>query len=136
MANAMYNIAKKGFGDGSLDWDTQTFKVALLTGHTFDADHSDFSVNIQPNEITGTGYTAGGATMTNSAPTIDTVNDWVEYDATDVTWTASTISATAAVVYEVSTDYPICYIDFGTTQTTSATDFTISWNADGVFKLA
>ena len=136
MANAMYNIAKQKFGDGTLDWDTQTFKVALLTGHTFDAEHNDFSVDIQPNEVSGTGYTAGGATMTNSAPTIDTVNDWAEYDAADVVWSASTISATAAVVYEASTDYPICYIDFGSTKSSSASDFTISWNADGVFKLA
>jgi len=136
MANAMYNIAKQKFGDGTLDWDTQVFKVALLTGHIFDADNADFSLDIQPDEVTGTGYTAGGATMTNSAPTIDTVNDWAEYDAADVTWTTSTISATGAVVYEVSTDYPICYIDFGSAQISSASDFTISWHTDGVFKLA
>lgn len=136
MANSMYNIAKQKFGDGTLDWDTQVFKVALLTGHTFDAEHNDFSLDIQPNEISGTGYTAGGATMTNSAPTIDTVNDWAVYDAIDVTWATSTLSATAAVVYEVSTGYPICYIDFGVTKTSSASNFTISWNTDGVFKLA
>lgn len=136
MANGMYNIAKQKFGDGTLDWDTQVFKVALLTGHTFSEEHSAFTTDIQPNEITGTGYTAGGATMTNSAPTIDTVNDWATYDATDVVWATSTLSATAAVVYEVSTDYPICYIDFGSAQTSSASDFTISWSSDGVFKLA
>lgn len=136
MANAMYNIAKQKFGDGTLDWDTQVFKVALLTGHTFDANNSDFSLEIQPNEVTGTGYTAGGATMTNSAPTIDTVNNWAVYDATDVTWATSTISATAAVVYEVSTDYPICYVDFGVVKSSSSSPFTITWNADGVFKLA
>ena len=136
MANAMYNIAKQKFGDGTLDWDTQVFKIALLTGHVFDADDDDFSLDIQPDEISGTGYTAGGATTTNSAPTIDTVNDWAVYDASDATWVASTISATAAVIYEVSTDYPICYVGFGSTKTSSSSDFTISWSADGVFKLA
>lgn len=136
MANGMYNIAKQKFGDGTLDWDTQVFKVALLTGYTFDANHNDFSLEVQPSEVTGTGYTAGGETMVNSAPTIDTVNNWAVYDATDVVWAASTISATAAVVYEVSTDYPICYIDFGSTKSSSASDFTISWSVDGVFRLA
>ncbi len=136
MANTMYNIAKQKFGDGTLDWDTQTFKAALLTGHVFDVGNNDFSVDIQPEEISGTGYTAGGATMTNSAPTIDTVNDWAVYDAADVTWATSTLSATAAVVYEVSTDYPICYIDFGSTKTSSSSNFTISWDTGGVFKLA
>jgi len=136
MANGMYNIAKQHLGDGILDWDTQTFKVALLTGHTFNVNNTSFTADIQPNEVTGTGYTAGGASMTNSAPTIDTVNNWAVYDATDVTWVASTISATAAVVYEVSTDYPICFIDFGSAQSSSASNFIISWSADGVFKLA
>lgn len=136
MANAMYNIAKQKFGDGTLDWDTQTFKVALLIGHTFNEENSDFSVDIQPDEISGTGYTVGGATMVTSAPTIDTENDWAVYDAIDVTWSTSTLSATAAVIYEVSTDYPICYIDFGVTKTSTASNFTISWSTDGVFKLA
>jgi len=136
MANFMYNTAKAKLGDGTIDWDTSVIKVLLLdaTGAAA-ADPDDTSIAvIDTNEVTGTGYTAGGATMTCSAPTVDTVNDWAEYDATDVTWSTSTITASGAVVY--SGDVPICFVDFGASKVSSAGDFTIQWHADGVFKLA
>ena len=136
MANVIYNSFKKSIGDGTIDWDTDTIKVALVTStYTPDIDtHTDFSTHIT-NEVVGTGYTAGGATLTGNAVTVDTVNDWAEYDANDVTWTTSTITARGAVVYK-STGELISYVDFGSDKISSAGDFKITWHADGVFKLA
>lgn len=137
MANVIYNSFKKAIGDGTIDWDTTTIKVALVTStYTPDIDtHTNFSTHVT-NEVVGTGYTAGGATLTTPTVTIDTVNDWAEYDAADVTWSTSTITARGAVVYASVAGDLICYVDFGTDKTSSAGDFTIQWHADGIFKLA
>ena len=138
MANVIYNSFKKAIGDGTVDWDTTVIKCALVTStYTPDIDtHTDFSTHIT-NEVTGsTGYTAGGETLAGTAVTVDTTNDWAEYDATDVTWTTSTITARGAVVYASVGGDLICYVDFGTDKISSAGDFKITWHADGVFKLA
>ena len=137
MANVIYNSFKKAIGDGTVDWDTDTIKVALVTStYTPDIDtHTDFSTHIT-NEVVGTGYTAGGATLAGTAVTVDTANDWAEYDANDVTWTTSTITARGAVVYASTGGDLICYVDFTTDKISSAGDFKITWHADGVFKLA
>lgn len=137
MANAIYNSFKADIGDGTLDWDTDTFKIALVTS-TYSPDidtHNNFTTHVT-NEVVGTGYTAGGATLTTSAPTVDTTNDWAEYDATDVTWSASSITARGAVIYKNTTEELVCYIDFGSDKTSSSGDFTVQFHADGVFKLA
>ena len=138
MANVIYNSFKKAIGDGTIDWTTDTIKVALVTStYTPDIDaHTNFTTHIT-NETTGsTGYTDGGATLTTPAVTIDTVNDWAEYSGDNITWSASTITARGAIVYASVAGDLICYVDFTTDKTSSDGDFTITWHADGVFKLA
>jgi len=145
MANVIYNSFKKAIGDGTvIDWaNATTVKVMLLDDtHTVDIDTHDFKDDIDGtgDEITGTGYTAGGAVITTRTITVDTVNDWAEYDGDDVTWGSSTITARYGVVYKdtgvASTSPLICFVDFGSNKSSSNGDFTISWHADGVFKLA
>ena len=61
MADVIYNAYKKGLGDGAIDWLNDTIKVMLVTSaYTPDQDAHDFKDDIT-NEISGTGYTAGGA---------------------------------------------------------------------------
>ena len=99
MANVIYNIAKASIGDGTIDWDLNTIKVALVTStYVPDIDaHTDFATHIT-NEVVGTGYTAGGAALAGKAVTVDNTNDWAEYTATNVTWSTSTITARGGVV--------------------------------------
>ena len=137
MANLVYNSFKAKIGDGSIDWDTSVIKVALVTSsYVPDADtHTIFATHVT-NEVVGTGYTAGGATLTTIAPTVDIVNDVAKYDADDVTWPSSTITARGAVVYEATNGHLICYCDFITDKSSSDGNFTIAWHTDGVFKIA
>ena len=69
-------------------------------------------------------------TLTQSAGTIT-------FDADDVTWTSSTITARGAVVYDdsLTNDPLLCYIDFGADKTSSFGDFAVAFNASGVFTL-
>jgi len=137
MASAIYNEFKAKIG--SIDWANDTIKVALVTSsYTLDIDaHSNF--DDITNEVSGTGYTAGGAALANKTVTRDDTNDWAKYDADDVTWANSTITARGAVIYKdtgtTSTSTLVAYVDFVTDKSSSAGDFIIQWHTDGVFRL-
>lgn len=140
MANVIYNGFKASIGDGTVDWDTDTIKVALVTSaYTPDID-LDVNFDDITNEVVGTGYVAGGGTLVGCAVTVDAVNNWAEYNANDFTWSTATVTARGAVIYK-DTGAPassplINYVDFGSDKTSSAGDFTVQWHDDGVFKLA
>lgn len=139
MADLIYNYFKTHIMDGGIDLDTDTIKVALVTStYTPNADtHEDFAD--VTNEITGTGYTAGGAALASKTVSIDTTDDEGVFDAADVTWTSSTLTARGAVIYKdtgtAATSLLICYLDFGSDQSSSAGDFTIQWNSEGILNL-
>lgn len=133
-----YGVPIKNMYSGAnvVDWDTDTIKVALCTStYTPDVDTHDFFNDIT-NEVVGTGYTAGGKTLTASAPTYDTATNETRLDAADTEWAESTITARYAVVYKstgTSTTSPlILYVDFGENKVSSAGLFKIVWNAVGL----
>lgn len=137
MANAIYNNFKGQIGNGSIDWDNDVIKIALVTSaYTPDIDaHTDFATHIT-GEVVGTGYTAGGATLAGNAVTVDNALDLAKYSANSITWTASTITARGAVVYHSVSGDLICYVDFVSDQSSTAGDFTINWHTNGIFTLA
>lgn len=139
MANIIYNSFKKKIMDGSIDLDTDTIKVALVTSdYTPSQDNHEDYADIT-NEVSGTGYTAGGATLANKAVTKDNTDNEGVFDADDVTWTSSTITARGAIVYKDSgtdaTSWFICYFDFGSDKSSSSGDFKITWNSEGIVNL-
>ena len=133
MANLVYNTYKENTLLGHIDLNNDTLKVALVTSsYIADPDHTSFT-----NEVAGTGYTAGGATLVNTAVTKDDINDKAFLDADDVTWATSTITARGAVIYKDDTpDILIAYIDFTSDKSSTAGDFTIQWNAAGIIQLS
>lgn len=139
MADIIFNNFKKLIMNGSIDLDTDTIKVALVTSsYTPDQDTHDFFDDVT-NEVVGTGYTAGGAALANKTVTADNTDNEGVFDADDVSWTTSTITARAAVLYKstgtASTSALICYIDFGANKISTAGTFTIAWNAEGILNL-
>jgi hypothetical protein len=130
--------------DGSIDLDTDTIKVVLVTSsYTPNIDtHTQYS-HIT-NQVTGTGYTAGGATLANKSVAVDTTNDRAKFDADDTTWTTASITARGAIIYKYvdnagspdDTSPLICYKDFGADVTSTNADFTIKWHADGILYLS
>jgi hypothetical protein len=141
MANVTFNSFKSDI-NGNIDWDdntTTTIKVMLVTStYTPDIDLHEFISDVT-NEVVGTGYTAGGKAIVNRTKTIDDTLDIVKYDADDVAWLSSTITARGAVVYKdtgtPATSPLIGYLDFGADKSTSNVTFTIQWSAEGVFKV-
>ena len=139
MADAVYNYAKAEMLRGHIALDSDTINVALVTSsYTPDIDaHENF--DDLDNEVSGTGYTAGGAALANKAVTKDTGDDEGVFDADDLTWESASITARAAIVYRDSgveaTSQLIAYIDFTEDKTASGGDFTIQWNAEGILNL-
>lgn len=141
MASAAYNSGKVKLGDGSIDWDTDTIKMALVTtSYTPDIDSHDFWDDVSANEVGASGsYSAGGVTLTASV-TQDNTNDRAIYDANDVTITGFTGTFRYAVVYKstgiASTSALICYIDItGSNNQVINGTISLTVNAAGVFNL-
>lgn len=139
MASLIYNSFKRDIMNGSIDLDTDTIKVALVTStYTPDQDAHDNFDDVT-NEVSGTGYTAGGAALGSKVVSVDNTDNEGVFDAADATWSTSTITARAAVLYKdtgtPSTSKLICYIDFASDQISSAGDFVIAWNAEGILNL-
>ena len=133
---SLYNHTAKLFADGS-NAVGDTYKVQLYSTATFDATNTTLAGITGTEATTGTGYTAGGATLANAAVTTVTTND-AKFDADDVTWTASggSITASYAVIYNDTdaNDPPLAFIDFDGSQSAGdGTDFKVVWNANGIF---
>lgn len=123
-----------------IDIDTDTIKIALCTSaYTPSQDTHDFFNDIT-GEVSGTGYTAGGATLSSVTWAYTSGTNVWKFDAADVSWTGSTITARYAVIYvdtagASSTDPLIAYIDFGADISTTTGTFNIVFDAAGIFTI-
>ena len=124
-----------------VDWDSDTIKVALLTSsYTPNQDTHDYFDDVSTYEVTGTGYTTGGNTLSSKTVTYDGTNNVVILDAADVTWSSSTITARYAVVYDdagasAGAKALIGYVDFGSDQSSTNGNFTITWDSTGIVRI-
>jgi hypothetical protein len=130
MASLAYTntIARALAGDVDMD---SSIKVMLVTSaYVANKDH-DFRNDVT-NEVTGTGYVAGGAVATCSVA-FDSANDRADVALGDATWdaTGGTLAAAGAVYYKArggasSADEVIAFIDFGGTVTATNATFTLN----------
>jgi hypothetical protein len=124
-----------------VDWDSDNIKVMLLSsGYTPNQDTHDYLDDVVASEVTGTGYTAGGATLASKTLTYDGANNVTILDAADVTWPSSTVTARYAVIYDDagatnSQKVLLGYVDFGSDQSSTSGNFTITWDSTGIFRL-
>lgn len=130
MASLIYNSAVDDMARGAIDFDTDTFKVMLVTSsYTPNKDTHDKRDDVT-NEASGTGYTSGGVTSACTV-TKDTANDKVTLQFASVSWASSTITARGAVIYKSrggasSADELVAYNDFGADVSTTAGTFSIA----------
>jgi len=96
--------------------------IALYTSSaTLDATTTAYSVT---NEVSGTGYTAGGNALTAVAPTSSGTTAFTDFN--DPTWSTATITARGALIYNsTQSDKAVAVLDFGADKTSTAGDFTI-----------
>lgn len=99
-----------------------TFKIALYTSSaTLGASTTAYSAT---NEVSGTGYSAGGETLTSVSPTTSGTTAYVDF--ADVTWANSTITANGALIYNAnSSNAAVVTLAFGSDKSSSNGDFVI-----------
>lgn len=145
----LYEAGKEYIGDGTVDLDTATFKMALFqsTSNADTLSGSDALADLTNEVANANGYTTGGVTLTgvtwvNSGGTIT-------FDCDNAVWTASggTIAARFAVIYRSGssgspavTDALVCVSLLDTTPAdvtaTTGNTLTVQINASGVFTLS
>ena len=91
---------------------TDTLYMALYTGL------SDISPNTTEytatNEITGTGYTAGGTQVLGATINADTTTGTVYVNFSDVSWPSANFTARGALIYNVTaSNKSVAVLDFG-----------------------
>ena len=103
-----------------------TFKIALYTSSaTLGASTTAYATT---NEASGTAYSAGGNTLTNVTPTLDSTTAITDF--ADTSWTSSTITARGALIYKSGgTDPAIAVLDFGADKSSSNSTFKVAFPA-------
>lgn len=123
----------------ALDLDLETHKVALFTNSITPNFTTDTAYGASPydaNEVSGTGYTAGGATLTTT--TFTGASGTATFDAADTSWSSSTITnAKGALIYAdaLAGNNAIVLINLGQDYSTSNGTFLIAWSASGIAAL-
>ncbi len=132
MASFNFNSFVRDVITGAIDLDTDTFKMMLVTSAPTTTHKDTWTKRSDvTGEVSGTGYTAGGAAVTLTVAAVDTGNDDVEITCSSPSWTTATISAAAAVIYKSrggasSADELVCSIDFGGTVSSTAGTFIVT----------
>jgi hypothetical protein len=105
---------------------TGTLKMALYTANAnLGAGTLIYTTD---NEVVGTGYTAGGNTLTNV--TVLTSDTTVYLDFSDVVWNPAVFTARGALIYNTSlSNLAVAILDFGADKTTTTT-FTVQTPAN------
>lgn len=127
--------------EGRVDLDTDTLKF-LLTTVTYvpDQDAHDFRDDVT-NEITGTGYSAGGVTVASVTGTYDAASNEYRLDFADPSWgPGASITARVGVLYKArggaaSADELIGYVIFDADQSVTNGTFTIQLDPTGFLKI-
>ena len=132
ITQAMCSSFKQELLQGKHDFTASTghsFKLALFTSSaTLDASTTDYSTT---NEVSGTGYTAGGGALTNVTPSLDGTTAITDF--ADLTFSTATITANGAMIYNTttgggsSTTDSVIILAFGGDKTSTAGDFTIQF---------
>ena len=131
ISQAMCTSFKQQLLEGQHDFRSggHTFNLALFTSSaTLGAATTDYSTS---NEVSGTGYSAGGAALTNVNPTSSGTTAFTDFN--DLTFSSATITANGALIYNTTTGGgsgttdSVVILAFGGDKTSTAGDFTIQF---------
>lgn len=145
MASVVYNIAKSGLMDGTIDLNSHDIEIALcMTNTTADTevDADTISAITTLDECDATGYARQD--LASETVTTDDTNDRAEFDAADSSFTGLGGDATrdiqGALIYKKVTNdtdsIPIVFVDFTSDISSAATQIDITWNSEGILQLA
>lgn len=108
---------------------TDTLKMALYTA--FADIGPTTTVYTTSNEVTGTGYVAGGAAVTGATISLDVQTGTVYVDFNNVAWPGANFTARGALIYNVTrSNKSVAVLDFGSDKTFTSTSNTVTMPAN------
>jgi len=117
-------VFKVNLLNGAENFTTGVYKMALYTAFA-DLGPNTLAYTTS-NEISGTGYSAGGKTLTNIVPTSSNNVAYISFDP--VIWNSAAFTARAALIYNSATSAAVAVLDFGSDKTATNT-FTVTFPA-------
>jgi hypothetical protein len=145
ISQAMCTSFKVQLLSGAQNFNTGTskvYKIALFTSSaTLGAGTTTYSGSTTGEVANGGGYTTGGNTLTVSqVPTDGGSGTTAFISFANTTWSAATITARGALIYNSTDDTAVAVLDFGSDKISTAGDFTINFptaNAtDAIIRIA
>ena len=104
---------------------TDTLRMALYTA--FADVGPTTAVYTTANEISGTGYTAGGEIITGATVSVDVQSGTVYVGFDNVSWPGASFTARGALIYNASQgNKSIAVLDFGSDKTFTSTSNTVT----------
>jgi len=104
-----------------------TYKIALYNANA-NLDNST-TIYTTTNEVTGTGYTAGGKALVPIAPASNTTANTAYVSFNNVTWSPASFTCRGALIYNSTTGAAVCVLNFGSDKTCT-NSFTVTFPAD------
>ena len=125
--NYSCNTLRSGLVDGTINFATDTFYLALYTNTaTLDASTTEYSTT---GEASGGNYVAGGQVVTTTvSSTTTSTGSTVYVNFSSPSWTGA-ITARGALIYTSGANGAVCVLDFGGDKTSTAGNFTIQFPA-------
>jgi hypothetical protein len=145
MASQIYNEYKRASAAGEIDWDADDIRVVLCMSNTTCDTENDGIVNLADfttiDKDDGANFAVKACA--NQAVNKDDANDRAELDADDITWTAlgnGTRQLVGALIKKHvdgtdANDLAIAWVEFASAQSPGGSDFTVSWDAEGILQL-
>lgn len=132
MASLIFDSFMDDLCKGNIVPSTDSYKVMLVTSTYSPNKKTHAKRSSVTNEVVGTGYVAGGAASVCTLAA-DTTNDKETMTFAATSWSTSTITARAAVIYKSrggasSADELVAYVDFGSDITSTAGTFTVTFS--------
>jgi hypothetical protein len=106
-----------------------TYKIALYTSFATIGPNTLTYSETTANEITGTGYTAGGKTLTVIPPLVDNQTQTAYLSFANATWDPASFTTAGALIYNATTGAAVAVLSFGSDKTATNT-FTITFPTD------
>ena len=135
ITSAICSSFKQELLQGKHDFDSSggdTFKIALFTSSaSLGAATTDYSASNEISNTSGSAYSAGGATLTNSGVSLSSTTAFTDFS--DVSYTSASFTANGALIYNTTTDGgsgttdAVCVIAFGGDKTATNGTFTIQF---------
>lgn len=135
MASAHFTNFLRHLAKADIDFDTLSCKVLLVSSVPSESnlDTWEFRSDVT-NEVSGTGYSAGGIAQAYTLNSLDTTGNKQSVTYTNIVngWTSASFSAVGAIIYKdtgsAATDILMHFIDFGGTVTASSGNFSITYS--------